>query len=94
MKLHVKFSINDLAIDDIIEGENAAEIVRNAKLATAAKLGSLMGSFVRSMPDLQFAREVVTRYNKALGKATPPPASVEAFVEWALAEELASEIEE
>ena len=92
MKLHVKFEISDLAIDDVIEGEDATEITRKAKLATAQKLGFLMGSFVRAMPDLQFAREVVTRYNKAVGKDTPIPASLDTFVEWAVAEELASEV--
>ena len=94
MRLHVKFRIGDLAVDDIIEGEDALEITRKAKQAVAGKMGLLVGSFVKSMPDLEFAREVVLRYNAAAGASCPAPASLEAFVGWAVAQKLATEVEE
>ncbi|MDO8588808.1 MAG: hypothetical protein Q7T82_17395 [Armatimonadota bacterium] len=93
MKLHVKFNISNLAVDEEIEGNGAADVTRKAKMAIAARLDFLSGTFVRSMPDLGFAREVVSRYNSATGSSCPPPAGVDEFIDWALAQKLASVVE-
>ena len=93
MKLHVKFSINDLTVDEPIKGDDAADVTRKAKLAIADRLGFLAGPFVRSMSDLAFAREVVRRHNSATGANCPPPAGVEEFIDWAVEQKLALIIE-
>lgn len=93
MKLHVNFDIGGLAINETIEGETAADITRKAKLATAGKLGFLAGAFLRSMPDGDFSREVVRRYNAATGSACPLPSSMDEFVSWAIHERVADLVE-
>ena len=93
MKLHVTFSISDLSVDDVIEGDGVADITHKAKLAIAERLGFLAGAFVRSMPDLEFAREVVRRYNGATGADCTLPPTVDRFVEWAIERKLASAVD-
>ena len=93
MKLQVKFDIQGLSVDEAIEGAGAPEITRQAKLTIASRLGFLAGAFVKSMPDLEFSREVTRRYNAATGSHCDLPASVEDFIDWAIAQGLASVIE-
>jgi hypothetical protein len=93
MKLYVRFDIAGLSVDDVIEGENAQEITGKAKDVVATKLGTFMGALVRSMSDLQFAQEVVRRYNAAHGSSCSLPTTVEEFVMWAIAEKLATVVE-
>ena len=89
MKLHVNFDIGGLSANETIEGADAPEITRKAKMAIAGRLNFLVASFVRSMSDVQFAREVVTRYNSAAGVSCAPPATCDEFVQWAIAQKLA-----
>ena len=93
MKLQIKFDIQGLSVDEAIEGAGAPEITHQAKMTIASRLGFLAGVFVKSMPDLEFAREVTRRYNSATGSHCDMPASVEHFIEWAIAQGLASVID-
>jgi hypothetical protein len=93
MKLHIKFDISGLSVDEAIEGDGPSEITHKAKLTIASRLGFLAGAFVKSMPDLEFSREVTRRYNSATGSHCDMPASVEDFIDWAIAQGLASAIE-
>ena len=94
MKIHVNLRTDDLTIDETIEGADAADILRQSKVAVAEKLGFLAGAFVRSMGDVQFAQEVVRRYNSAFEKDCALPSTPDEFVTWAVAEKLATVIEE
>ena len=85
---------DELTIDETLEGLDAADIIRQSKRAVAAKLGFLAGAVVRSMGDMQFAQEIVRRYNAAFEKNCPLPSTPEEFVSWAIAENLATIVEE
>jgi len=93
MKLHVKFDISGLSVDEMIEGETSADIARTAKRVIASRLDFLSGAFVKSMSDLGFAQEVVRRYNSATGSSCSLPKSTDAFVEWVIERGLASVVE-
>jgi hypothetical protein len=93
MKLQIKFDIGGLSVDEAIEGASPAEITRKAKMTIASRLGFLMGAMVKSMPDLEFSREVVRRYNAAAGTRCDLPASVDAFIDWAMAQGLATPLD-
>jgi hypothetical protein len=90
MKLHVNFNIGGMSANETIEGADAPEITRKAKMAIAGRLNFLVASFVRSMSDIQFAREVVCRYNSATGVSCVPPNTCDEFLQWAIAQDLAS----
>jgi len=94
MKLRVSLRTDDMTIDETLEGADAADILHQGKLEVATKLGFLMGGFVRSMGDVQFAQEAVRRYNASFEKDCPLPSTPEEFVTWAVAENLATVIEE
>jgi hypothetical protein len=93
MKLRVNFDLQGLSVDETVEGSGASEITRQAKTAIAGRLGFIAGAFVRSMPDIEFAREVVRRYNSATGTSCAAPVTVDEFIHWVLAQKLATVVE-
>jgi hypothetical protein len=94
VKLRVNFQLKKLSINETVEGADATQVLRRAKLATASKMNVLVGGLVRSMADMEFAREVVRRYNAAVGAACPMPTTPEEFIRWAVSEKLATALDE
>ena len=81
MKVQVRFSTDDIEIDQVFEGSSAEEIVGQMKASVAGRLGFGLKLVVNSMSSLRFAQEVVGRYNESVGKHIPTPASCQEFIE-------------
>ncbi|MDO8683259.1 MAG: hypothetical protein Q7N50_07250 [Armatimonadota bacterium] len=89
MRLQVNFNIQGLSVNETIEGDSPADITHKAKLGIASKMGFLAGAFVRSMSDMDFACEVVRRYNSATNSSCVLPSTLDDFIAWAVAYDLA-----
>jgi hypothetical protein len=83
MRIRVTYRSRDLQIDEVLEGADAEAIVRMAQQRVAAKAGLLPRLFINSLSPLQFACEVVKRYNHETGSALPLPLRCEEFIETA-----------
>lgn len=94
MKLHIHFQSGDLKVDETVEGAHADEIVAAMQKLTAQKAGFLVGSVIRNMTPLQFAREATRRYNTAIKEETPLPDTCADFVKMGIARNFATQIEE
>ena len=81
MKVRVRFSTPDLQIDQTFEGATADDVVTQMKSAVAGELGFAVKLMVNAMSPLQFAREVVSRYNETVRKSLPPPSTCQEFIE-------------
>jgi hypothetical protein len=90
MLVHVKLCVAGVAVDQLLAGTNAADVLHQAKLLTAKKIGGMKGFVIRKMGDMAFAAKAVSLYNKAEGLPSgPPPKDADAFLAWATRMKLA-----
>ena len=80
MKVHMKYQTPDLTIDQVFEGTGSEEVVKAMQRGLSARMGGLMGMVVNAMGPLQFAQEVVRRYNISSKSNQPVPHTCEEFL--------------
>ena len=93
MKVRVTYTSNQMAIDETFTASSPEEVVRAMQRAVASKVNFAVRILVNSLSPLQFAQEVVRRYNDATGKAVASPRSCAEFLELGQAEGLAEILE-
>lgn len=77
----------ELTVEDIkqeFEGQDAADLLRQAKAEAARRAPFLMRGFIQGMNDIQFAGVVVQRANAAQKRNDPAPQDAQQFLEWAV----------
>ncbi len=79
--MKIKLTLEDH--QQIFEGRDADDILRQAKTVAAQRAPFLMRGFIQSMSELQFAGAVVQRANAAHKRNDPPPSDAQAFLDWA-----------
>ena len=89
LKYRVTLEMDGQKVDQVIIGEDAEAVVRNAKLMVAKKLPWLKRAFVKNMGNVSFAQEVVRRYNKKFKRSDALPQSAEGFIAWAISRQFA-----
>jgi hypothetical protein len=94
MKVRVNYSSKQMIVDEVFTGSDADEVVAAMKRAVAGKVNFAIRILVNSLSPLQFAQEVVRRYNEATGKTVPAPRSCEEFLEFGQTEGIASILEQ
>ena len=80
MKLHIH--VQD--IRETVEVKDAAQALSRFKKEAAKRAPFLLRAVVNSMSDLGFAAEAVKRNNAAANRQDAPPASAQAFLDWAI----------
>jgi hypothetical protein len=85
MKVHVNINERELKVNEAFTGANADEVVGQMKARVSRELPFAMRLMVGAMSNLQFAQEVVKRYNEAQKQNAPIPASCEEFLQLAQA---------
>ncbi len=80
MKLNIHFQ----GIRETIEVADASTALREFKKEAAKRAPFLLRPVINGMSDLTFAAEAVKRNNQAKKRNDPPPASAQAFLDWAV----------
>jgi hypothetical protein len=80
MKLNIHFQ----HIHETVEAPDAAAALRVFKREAAKRASFLLRPVINAMSDLAFAAEAVKRNNQAKNRNDPPPASAQAFLDWAI----------
>src|SRR5690242_19030946 len=79
MKVFVNVALEGMAINEAFEGSTADEVVGKMKARVARELNFMMKMAVNAMSNLQFAQEVVRRYNDMKKLRLPLPTSCQEF---------------
>ena len=79
MKVRVKMDIAGHSVDEVVDGKDADDILRQAKSQVARELG-WKGMFLHAMPTLTFAQEAVRRYNSAYQTHFDVPQNTDEFL--------------
>ena len=93
MKVRVAHRTPQMNIDEVFAGPTSEAVVLAMQKAVASKVNFALRLFVNAMSPLQFAQEVVKRYNEASGKNVPPPRSCDEFIQLGEAEGIATVLE-
>lgn len=93
MKVHIHLVIGETTLDEDAVGASAEDVVANIRDRVAREMGFLVGSFIKRMTPLDFAREATRRYNTALKDTAPPPATCEEFLQMAVTKGFATMFE-
>ena len=80
MKVRVQLTIADRKIDEVVTGNDAADVLAQAQARVARELG-WKGLFVKALSPLGFGQEAVRRYNAAHDTAYAVPQSADEFVQ-------------
>jgi hypothetical protein len=81
MKVRLTYTTPQLAVDEAFTGGDADSVVEAMKKTVAGRVNFALRMVVNAMSPLQFAREVVSRYNAAKGTAVAPPSSCAEFLQ-------------
>jgi hypothetical protein len=93
VKLHVHFQTGELRVNEVVEGENAEQVVAAMQERAAKQAGFLIGAVIRRMTPLQFAQEATRRYNAAMKDNAPLPQTCDEFVRLGVEKNFASLVE-
>jgi hypothetical protein len=93
MKVRVNVQTPQMTLDEVFSGADAEAVVRAMQKSAAGRLSFLLRAFVNAMSPLQFAQEVVRRYNEAMKKDIPAPTSCQEFLERGQTEGIAQILE-
>jgi hypothetical protein len=93
MKVRVTYRSPQMSVDEVFVGDTPDAVVSGMQKAVAAKVNFAVRILVNSLSPLQFAQEVVKRYNEASGKSVPPPRSCAEFLQLGEVEGLATVLE-
>lgn len=81
----MKLNIHVHDIRETVEVANAEAGLKQFKREAAKRAPFLIRPVINGMSDLAFAAEAVKRDNQANNRNDPPPASAQAFLDWAVA---------
>jgi hypothetical protein len=84
IKAHIRLTVSAVTVDQSIWGKDASEIVHQAKMIVAKRMGGIKGWAVKKMGDMSFARECVKRYDKQFGTVSVAPKDAQAFLQWGI----------
>ncbi len=87
LKIHVR------DIEETVEVASAEAGLRRFKQEAAKRAPFVVRLAINGMSDLAFAAEAVKRDNQANERNDPPPASAQAFLDWAVARGYVSVVE-
>jgi hypothetical protein len=90
MQVHVKIAQDTIKVDETFTGANADEIVGKCKARVASQVPFFMRPVINGFSNLDFAREVVKRFNSTRGQSLPIPQSCEEFLQTAQKEGFAT----
>jgi hypothetical protein len=93
MRVRVSYSTSDIQIDEVFDGANADAIVSAMQRLVAARAGFAIRLLINSLSPLQFAQQVVTRYNETLNKSISMPRSCAEFISLGQSEGIVEVIE-
>ena len=93
MKVRVSYRASGISLDEVFSGTTPEAVVSAMQRRVASQVGFAVRLFVNAISPLQFAHEVVKRYNEASGKNVPPPQSCAEFIELGEAEGIATVLE-
>ena len=79
----MKLNIHVQDIQQTVEVASAEDALRRFKQEAAKRAPFLMRPIISGMSDLTFAAEAVKRNNQMTKRDDPPPASAQAFLDWA-----------
>ena len=93
VKVRVTYRTPDISVDEVFVGESAEAVVTSAQRHVGSRVNFAVRLLVNSLGPVQFAQEVVRRYNDAFKRSLPLPRSCAEFLELAAAEGLVTIIE-
>lgn len=79
MKLHVNMDVAGRHIDEIVEGQDADDVLGRIKARVQRELG-WKGLFLNALTPLAFAQMAVQRYNSSRKADLPVPATADEFI--------------
>lgn len=79
MKMHVKMEVAGRAIDEVVEGADAEDLLGKIKARVQRELG-WKGLFLNALTPLAFAQMAVQRYNSSRKADLPVPATADDFI--------------
>lgn len=94
MKVRVSIKSPEYSLDEVFTGKDATEVVAALQRRVARDQNMVIRIAINALPPLQFAREVVNRYNKEMNQQVPVPASCEEFLRTGVALGIATVLEE
>ena len=80
--MKIRITLGD--INEAIEGHDADDVLRKAKMEAARRAPFLVRPVISNMSDLGFAAEVVKRSNGEQKRNDPAPQSAQEFLDWAV----------
>ena len=80
LTIRVTYSTKEISLDTTFSGITPDAVVAAMQKEAAGQVGFAMKLIVNSMSALQFAREVIKRYNEATGRSLPSPGSSLEFI--------------
>lgn len=80
MQVHVKISQDHIRVDETFSGATAEKIVEKCKARVLPDTPFFMRPIIAALSPLQFAQEVVKRFNYTRGQNLPVPQSCEEFL--------------
>jgi hypothetical protein len=93
MKLHVHLKTGDIAIDEVVEGNGAEEIVAAVQRRVVQEAPFLVAAVIKRMSPLAFAQEATRRYNTATKQTLPIPTTCDEFVKMGVEKNFATLVE-
>lgn len=94
MKVRVTLRSPEYSLEEDFTGKDATEVVRAVQRRAACDQGFVVRIAINAMSPLQFAREVVTHFNKATNQQLPIPNSCEEFLNTGVALGIATVLDE
>jgi hypothetical protein len=94
VKVRVTYKTPDISVDEVFQGPDCEAVVAAMQKAVAGRLNFALRLFVNAMSPTAFAQEVVSRYNAAMKKSVPRPASCEEFVRLGVEEGIVTVLED
>lgn len=90
MKVRVTQETKQFSIDEVFTGATPEAVITAMQKTVASKLNFALRLVVNTMSPLQFAQEVVKRYNDATGKQIPTPRTCSEFIQLGVNEGIAT----
>ena len=80
----MKVKIQYQNINETVESRDAATLLHEVKQQAAKRAPFLLRPVINGMSDITFAAEAVKMSNRESGRSDAPPASAQAFLDWAV----------
>ena len=93
MKVRITQTTPQMTVDEVFTGTTAEDVVRAMQKEVASRVNFALRLMVNALSPLQFAQEVVKRYNDATKKSVPIPRSCQEFIDVGIGEGIVTILE-